>query len=270
MMWRKTWVYFVAAGILLSGCGTDVSDEEIHQAAEDVTIALEQTSKEVVDNYLTEKEGKVLENVTTEGSKIVGSLLKGEELDITSTAGTALDILEKTSDLVIPDELVSIQGICVSTGDGDTYTVKLSKISVPRSVAGINSGDEIKVRAFSINAPESVGKYADNPMPFGKEASNFAKNLLEGKQVELLVTPTFEKDPYGRLLAFVKVDGKSVQGLLLEKGLAMIAYTEPGTPFYDEFLKIQETAKQQKKGIWSIEGYATQSTGYNLAVVINR
>ena len=266
MMWSKTWIYFMAVSVLLSGCGTDVSDEEIHQAAEEVTIALEKTSKKVINNYLTEEEGKNLKDVTTAGSKITGSLLRGEDLDITSTVGTALDMLEKTSELVIPDELISVQGTCLVASDGDTYIVKISNVSVPRSVAGIKHGDQVKVRAFSINTPESVGNYADNPMPFGKEASNFAKSLLEGKQVELLVTPSFEEDPYGRLLAFVKVDGESVQGLLLENGLAMIAYTEPGTPFYDEFSRIQENAKQQKKGIWSIEGYV-QPTGYNLAAI---
>lgn len=244
-------IFLVLSGIVITGCGANFTDEEIHQAAENVTTSLEQTSEKMANNYLTNKDGTLLK----EGGQLVGSLLKGEKIDLSTTVDTALDLLDETSTFVIPNELVSLHGTCETTKDGDTWVIRLSDNRTLETV-----------RAFSINTPESVGKYAEHPMPFGKEASNYAKKLLEGQQVELLVTPNYDRDKYGRLLAFVTVHGQSVQGLLLKEGLAMMAYAEPRTPFYDELMNLQNQAKKAKKGIWSLKNYATPS-GYNLDAV---
>ncbi len=67
-------------------------------------------------------------------------------------------------------------------------------------------------------------------------------------------------DKYGRLLAYVYVDGKSVQKSLLAEGLARVAYIyPPNTRHLTPFEEVQAIAKEKGLGIWSIENYATES-----------
>ncbi|WP_377914852.1 thermonuclease family protein [Bacillus songklensis] len=137
---------------------------------------------------------------------------------------------------------------------------------IPAVVERVVDGDTIKVevnnrsetvRLLLVDTPESV--HPSKPVqPYGKEASNFVKELLpEGKEVKLEMD-VGERDKYGRLLAYVWVDGKMLNELLLEKGYARVAYVfEPNTKYVDRFRDIQEKARKQELKIWSIENYAT-------------
>lgn len=55
------------------------------------------------------------------------------------------------------------------------------------------------------------------------------------------------RDKYERLLAYVYIDGKSVQETLLKEGLARVAYVyEPNTKYIDQFRKDEQEAKSEK------------------------
>jgi micrococcal nuclease len=134
--------------------------------------------------------------------------------------------------------------------DGDTVKIKMT------------NGNEETVRLLLIDTPETV--HPSKPVqPFGPEASKFAKELMpSGSKVEV-ETGIGERDKYGRLLAYFYVDGKMVNKLLLEKGLARVAYVyAPNTKYLDELENIQKQAQQDEIGIWSIENYAT-SKGFD-------
>jgi micrococcal nuclease len=134
--------------------------------------------------------------------------------------------------------------------DGDTVKIKMT------------NGNEETVRLLLIDTPETV--HPSKPVqPFGPEASKFAKGLMPtGSKVEV-ETGIGERDKYGRLLAYFYVDGKMVNKLLLEKGLARVAYVyAPNTKYLDELENIQKQAQQDEIGIWSIENYAT-SKGFD-------
>lgn len=121
----------------------------------------------------------------------------------------------------------------------------------------VNNKEE-SVRLLLIDTPETV--HPDKPVqPFGKEASNYAKSLMpEGSNVQLELDIS-ERDKYGRLLAYVWANGKMVNKLLLEKGLARVAYIyAPNTRYVDEFYEIQKKAQQKGIGIWSLENYVTE------------
>lgn len=121
------------------------------------------------------------------------------------------------------------------------------------------NGKEERVRLVLVDTPET--KHPTKPVqPFGPEASAFTKEMLTGKnvQVELDVQ---ERDQYGRILAYVYIDGKMFNELLLEKGLARVAVFPPNTRYVDEFYAIQKKAQEAKLGIWSIEDYVTDN-GY--------
>ena len=85
---------------------------------------------------------------------------------------------------------------------------------------------------------------------YGEQASEYTKQLLEGKTVKLEFDVE-EKDSYGRLLAYVYVDDIMVNKKLLEEGLAQIATYPPNVKYVDEFTKIQEEARENKKGFWA-------------------
>lgn len=69
-------------------------------------------------------------------------------------------------------------------------------------------------------------------------------------EIEYDVGP--KTDKYGRDLAYVFVDGKLVNEILVREGLAKVAYVYPPNTKYLERLQAAEAlAKQERLGIWS-------------------
>lgn len=137
----------------------------------------------------------------------------------------------------------------VSVTDGDTMKINLN-------------GKTETVRLLLVDTPEV--KHPSKPVqPFGPEASAFAKKMLkEGKEVQIEIDVS-ERDKYGRLLAYLWVDGKMFNEMLLEKGLARVAYVyPPNIKYVDQFRAIQKKAQTAGVGIWSIENYA-QEDGFH-------
>ncbi|WP_221564677.1 thermonuclease family protein [Alkalihalobacillus sp. TS-13] len=133
--------------------------------------------------------------------------------------------------------------------DGDTFKVNYE-------------GKEETIRLLLVDTPETV--HPSKPVqPFGKEASNFMKEKLAGKRVELELDVS-ERDKYGRILAYAyDLDGNMLNEKLLEKGLARVAYIfPPNTKYVDRFQKIQRDAQKKEAGIWSLENYVTEDGFY--------
>ncbi|GIN22704.1 thermonuclease family protein [Siminovitchia fordii] len=130
--------------------------------------------------------------------------------------------------------------------DGDTIKVRYN-------------GKEQNVRYLLIDTPETnhprLGK-----QPFGEEAKELNTQLVNSGDLTLEFDIGERVDKYGRLLAYVYVDGKSVQEILLEEGLARVAYVyPPNTRHLTPYEEAQKRAKEKGIGIWSIENYATDS-----------
>lgn len=124
--------------------------------------------------------------------------------------------------------------------DGDTIEVNVD-------------GKTEDVRLLLVDTPETT----QPEQPYGQEASQYAKEQLAGKQVRLEYDGP-RRDNYDRLLAYIWVDGRMFNQMLLEEGLARLAYVYD--PPYDHF-EAHEAAEQRaanaNKGIWSIDGYVT-------------
>lgn len=120
------------------------------------------------------------------------------------------------------------------------------------------NGKTKRVRYLLIDTPESV-KPNTPIQPYGKEASDRTKEILTNAlKIEIEKEPGNEEDKYGRSLAFIFADGQLVQKILVEEGLARVAYTNRTKSNYlNELNEAQEQAKQKKIGIWSLEGYVT-------------
>ena len=97
----------------------------------------------------------------------------------------------------------------VKTIDGDTIKI-------------IYNGKEQILRYLLIDTPELNHKQ-QGKQPFAEEAKNRNDELLKSGKLEIEFDIGEREDKYGRLLAYVYIDGKSVQQKLVEEGLARVA-----------------------------------------------
>ncbi|MDP5273215.1 thermonuclease family protein [Chengkuizengella axinellae] len=121
-------------------------------------------------------------------------------------------------------------------------------------------GDEDTVRLLMVDTPETVHPNQEVEA-FGPEASEFAKETLEGKKVRLELDES-ERDKYDRLLVYLWIEDEMFNEMLLERGLAEVAYViEPNTRYVDEFREIEERAKGFGVGMWERTVKVIESSG---------
>lgn len=113
--------------------------------------------------------------------------------------------------------------------DGDTIELSNSQI----------------VRLVGVNAPNNNEKYEE-------EATEFTKNLIEGKKVKLEYD-SYKSDRFGRILAYVIIDNKNLAVELVKRGLAKVTIYEKRKPliYQDQLLQAQNQAKRNKLGLLS-------------------
>lgn len=116
-------------------------------------------------------------------------------------------------------------------------------------VVYVEDGDTVflddgrKIRYIGIDTPE-VGE------PFYLEATNKNKALVLKKRVTLEYDRQ-KIDPYGRILAYVFVDGKQVNKELLKEGYAKVKIFPPNVKYRESFQEIEALAQKNHKGIWN-------------------
>lgn len=119
------------------------------------------------------------------------------------------------------------------------------------TVARVVDGDTIdlesgeRVRYLLVNAPE-VG----SGECWAAEAMAFNAQLVEGRSVSLAYDGECT-DRYDRLLAYVSVDERNVNALLVERGYACVLYLPPsGSARVDAFFALEATARSKALGMW--------------------
>lgn len=131
---------------------------------------------------------------------------------------------------------------------------KIKDLSVKRVVDGDTvvlekNGYEYKVRLIGVDTPESVHLDKNKNTKEGKIASDFTKERLIGKKVDIEfdVKP---QDKYGRYLVYLYVDGISYNEVLLEEGMARVMMISPNVKNKELYAQIEKRAKDKKIGIW--------------------
>lgn len=138
--------------------------------------------------------------------------------------------------------------------DGDTVVVKTDK------------GEEERIRLLLIDTPESVHPTEPEQL-FGKESSDYAKEVLREGDIVKLELGNPERDHYERLLAYIWIDDINFNQLMIEKGYARVGYVyEPNTKYLKEFEEAEIKAKNKKENIWSIDGYV-KDDGFDMSVI---
>jgi micrococcal nuclease len=121
--------------------------------------------------------------------------------------------------------------------DGDTFVAAVA-------------GRRERIRLIGVDTPETVDP--DRPVqPYGKEASNFAKRMLDGRTVRLAgdVEP---RDRYGRLLAYVWLpDGTFWNALLAAEGYAQLITIPPDVTYAGLFRRLVDEARSASRGLWA-------------------
>jgi micrococcal nuclease len=155
-------------------------------------------------------------------------------------------------------------------GDGQASAVGASQRLAGRVLRAID-GDTLEVapaggatetvRLIGVDTPETV-KPGTPVQCFGPRASRFEHRTVEGRRVRLL-TGVEPRDFYGRLLAYVWVEGgpgkapgarsreRFLEVELLRRGLARTLPFHPNDRFAARFERLERTAARAGKGLWN-------------------
>ena len=122
--------------------------------------------------------------------------------------------------------------------DGDTIEVEID-------------GERILVSYLGVETPE-VDHLVLGTEPFGEEALNLNRELVEGKTV-LLEKDIFETDRDGHTLRYVYLDDVMINAVLLHEGLAKTPGYARGLKYAEILYSVQSEAMTARNGGWRNE-----------------
>ena len=124
--------------------------------------------------------------------------------------------------------------------DGDTIDLQVPDGKYPAT----------RVRLLGVDTPETRDP-RKGQMYYGYEAAEFTKTMTIGQKVRVLIDTVSEsRDRYGRLLCYIQTPDKLILNEQLIKqgfGYADLRFKHG---FYDEYIKMMETAVRNKTGLW--------------------
>jgi micrococcal nuclease len=121
--------------------------------------------------------------------------------------------------------------------DGDTLIVRT------------DAGERRRVRVIGVDTPEDVDP--DKPVQcFGLRAAAFTRQLLDGRDVDL-VPGRETHDRYGRALAYVtRTDGVELEVELLRGGFARTLAIAPNVDRAARYATLEQAARGAGVGLW--------------------
>lgn len=158
-----------------------------------------------------------------------------------------------------------LKGRAVSVSDGDTLRFYhrptiFHKSTFDRKTQKL-SEHTLPIRICTIDTPETA-KFGKSGQPFGEEAKTKLQDLIENK---MILVRLLSKDQYGRAVGQVYAPSRiplllwgqrrrGVDEIMLQAGLAEVYQgmgAVYGTKGKDQYLQLEQVARQAKKGIWS-------------------
>jgi micrococcal nuclease len=130
--------------------------------------------------------------------------------------------------------------------DGRTDTIRLLGVDTPETELG------------RVDPPEYEGipdtnAGADWLFEWSQRAKSFATETLDGRQVRVVVDPESDRrGSYGRLLAFIHVDGTNFNLRLIEDGYARMY--DSTFSLRDTFARAESRARNNDVGLWGFDG----------------
>ena len=139
-----------------------------------------------------------------------------------------------TADTTVPGPS-RFAAVVTAPVDGDTVHVRTAR------------GNET-VRFLGVNTPETHHP-TKGVECFGPEAAAFTDRELTGRRIELELDVE-HRDIYGRLLAYVIVDGRRFNDVLLERGYARLLVIPPNGVHGRTMLAEELAARRARRGLW--------------------
>lgn len=136
--------------------------------------------------------------------------------------------------------------------------------TLPAAVVKIVSGDTIhvfvngdveRVRYIGVIAPDPGDGKPQSGDPQGREALEFNRGLTNAKNVRLELDVQ-ERDPEGRLLAYIWIGDVLVNAEMIGQGFGQVTVGGPNIRHQETLLRRQEQARAAKLGIWKTAGPA--------------
>jgi micrococcal nuclease len=158
-----------------------------------------------------------------------------------------------------------------TSGFADRWTVEVVRVIDGDTIeVRFPDGHTEDVRLLGVDTPE-VHVAVDPPeyegipdteagrdwlRDWGHKASEFARNQLGDKTVEIATDPQADRrGSYGRLLVYVYVDGRNFNRQLIEQGYARLYDSDFSSR--DAFASAEQTAQSNDVGLWNFEGSTT-------------
>jgi micrococcal nuclease len=130
-----------------------------------------------------------------------------------------------------------------------TYTATIVEaVDGDTVVAQFIDGRREIVRLLGVDTPET--RHPDKPVEcFGPEASAYTETRLLGRRVKLERDAEL-RDIYGRMLAYVYVDGVRVNDELVRAGYARFLVIAPNGEHARALLAAELEARSARRGLW--------------------
>ena len=126
-----------------------------------------------------------------------------------------------------------------------TQTAKVYAVLDGDTIKAVIDGNRVTIHLIGINAPE-----ANPPQCFSREAAQRMRKAVLNKTVTLEADKV-AVDRYGRLLRYVFLeDGRMVNEVLLQSGLAVSETYGANTHYADKLGAAEATAKAHSLGVW--------------------
>lgn len=261
----------------ITACGGDDEKGEIEtkqeEASEPKEGKKESEKKEAEEKKAKEEKEAVEKKVLDEAKAKAIEELKGLEfLD----AKEIVDFTGKINDKDNPEKVKNIINSAKKSNEDKKNAKeeadKIAKLYQKASVESIIDGDTIevkigddvyKLRLIGINTPEI--NHPDKGVEFfGKEASEFTKEILENKEI-YLEKDLSEVDKYQRILRYVwlnlpknpekpsfeELRDQSLNGILVRDGYANAVTVPPDVKYAEWLAKIEKEAQANNMGLWN-------------------
>jgi micrococcal nuclease len=122
-------------------------------------------------------------------------------------------------------------------------------LTVTRSIDGVDT-PESKDNAKTRRDSKRTGQDIKTTTKMGKEAAEFTRKFVEGKQVRL-EHDVQQKDKYGRTLAYVYLkEGPFVNAEIMKAGYAQVMTIPPNVKHQELFVKLEKEARENRRGLW--------------------
>ncbi len=124
---------------------------------------------------------------------------------------------------------------------GEAFYGSVTKIIDGDSLVIVTNNRKIEVRLYGVDAPEW-------DQPFSKKAKAWVRQRIYGRRV--LVQPEYF-DSYKRMVAIVQYDDQTLNGELVQAGLAWVYPRYCRKKICTSWKGLEQSAKRQKIGMWS-------------------